>query len=287
VALTAALAYIFILKRAMKSMAAQARDFAEQPNNMLLSAGTPDRDLCSLTREINVLLAARNTEITRLKNEQNSSKQAITNISHDLRTPLTSALGYVQFLQDGDIGEEKRHEYTATIESKLKNLHNLINILFEFTKISENYDFILEKIHLDNVLRDVLAEFYDEIVQESFTIDFHETEEQGRYIFADVNALKRIFQNLVQNALKHGKGSLEVRSDGETVVFSNAVGQDEKIDIERIFDRFYSEDYSRSKEGTGLGLAIVKTLAEGMGGSVSARIEDGRLKIELRFRAVG
>ncbi len=276
--------YLFTVKKDLKSFKSQLSDIHNDDTNARLTTATFDKDISTLAIIINDMLERQKAEILRCRNAELKMKHAVTNISHDLRTPLTSAMGYLQLMESKAAGEAKHKEYSEIVKAKLKMLVILIERLFEFSQILERKNLKLEKINVCNVLRDVLAGFYEDFVQKGFDVRL-EIPEIPLYIYTDEEAVRRIFQNLAQNALTHGSRYFMASLDSETkeIEFANHVEDIKAIETEYIFDRFYTLDASRTNKNTGLGLAIVKGLVEGMGGSVSAGIKDDFLSIKLHL----
>lgn len=236
-------------------------------------------------------------------------KYTISSISHDIRTPLTGACGYLEILaaQEEQEREEQNTEeqnrrsrieiqevqketecrgrlaYIEIIRRRLNELERLLDELFLYTKLSqEEYTLECGTVHLYPVLCEVLAGSYLQI-QESGLAPEISFEQETVSVQADEEAVGRIFRNLLQNALRYGCGELNITQRGNTVFFQNRVREPQKLDSERLFERFYRADTARRKNGSGLGLSIVRQLMEKMGGSVKAELKDGILTIEVCF----
>ena len=214
-------------------------------------------------------------------------KQAITNVSHDLKTPLTSAVGYLQLIRSDKLPEEEKREYLNIIEKRLEALTLLLDELFEFTKIYEGkIEAQTERTNVSNALCDVLSLHYEDFTAKGIT-PLVSLPESPVYISADSAMLKRIFQNLVQNALIHGTGNISVIVNPDArIIFKNSIENPEKIDAGRLFERFYTADISRSSKTTGLGLAICKELVERQSGKIDAFVEGGNLIISAEFNKI-
>lgn len=240
-----------------------------------------------MIEELNMVLDRYRKALRFLENDNRLYKESITSISHDIRTPLTSAKGYVQMLSGAAISEEKQKLYIEKIEKRIDDVTVMLNQLFEYTRVEAGeLEFVMEKINLNNVFTETVSMFYDDFVAKSFepVIDVSET---PCYIYADKHAVIRIIENLIKNALVHGTGEYRislVSENGQCIIrISNRTNTLEEGDMDKLFDRFYTTDKSRSRKMTGLGLAIVKRFATQMGGSTKAFLEDDRFTIEITF----
>jgi len=243
-----------------------------EDTNAKLTTQTFDKDICELCNNINSVLDERRRIAVECEKSNAEFKRAITNISHDMRTPLTSALGYIQMLADENLPDEKRAEYIGIVESRLKSLSALMNNLFEFAKIIENNaEPELQKVNIANTVRDALSEFYGELTAKGFAVETDIPD--NTYCLCDEQSLRRILQNLLKNTCVHGKEILRVsvRADISKSVIEIANKADlSGVDVAKMFERFYTADASRSAGNTGLGLAIAKELTERMGGIITA-----------------
>lgn len=213
-----------------------------------------------------------------LKRENRIYKESITGISHDIRTPLTSAKGYMQMLLDDAIEEEKKREYIRIVTSRLEDVTGMLSQLFEYARIEAGEMCMEPETFLaGNVFAETISMFYEDFVKIGCEPEVYVPEEPC-YIHADKSAFIRIVENLVKNALVHGKGGYKMsltREENRMVVcVSNLTESIEQKDMEYIFDRFYTSDQSRSRKTTGLGLAIVKRFAKEMGGEAEASLEE-------------
>lgn len=248
----------------------------------VVSIGKTDEMISTFNR----ILRKEREEKRRVLKENAVYRESITSISHDIRTPLTSAKGYLQMLQK-DISAEKKEAYIKTVEQRLDHVTDMLNQLFEYARIEAGeMEFEPEEFNAVNVFADTIALFYDDFLKKGSEPVITLPKEPCR-IRTDRHAFVRITENLIKNALVHGSGdyrfSLEEGNGQMVINVSNLTDSIEKQDIDKIFDRFYTTDKSRSQKTTGLGLAIVKRFTENMGGNVSASLEHGRFSIELRL----
>lgn len=274
-----------LLKQDIRSISRSLKAIRKSDTNAKVTTQTFDKDIIHLSNRINEVLEDQKKAVLSAEKMNQELKQAITNVSHDLKTPLASAMGYLQLIRSNKTPEEKKPEYLDIIEKRLKSLSYLLDELFEFTKITEGkIEFKPEKINVSNILSDVLSLYYEDFTAKGSTPNIT-LPENPVYIFADVNMLRHIFQNLIQNVLAHGTGSFSVTVQPEArVLFKNSVEHPEKIDAGRLFERFYTADISRNSKTTGLGLAICKELVERQDGKIRAFIEDDSLIITIKFK---
>ena len=278
---------LIFFKREIRRLNIMLQTFVESDTNSQLTTTTQDKDIAAIAKTINDMLKHNRQEhFVKIRIEADL-KRAITNISHDLRTPLTSALGYLQMLESAESDDKTKKHYFTIIRERLSMLTTLLNSLFEFARVVEGDSVLnLQKVNACNVVRDVLSASYAELEGKGFEVDVDIPDTPITYV-CDNNALQRIFQNLVENACVHGKEYLRVRFVGSALEIANKVDRPGEIDTARLFDRFYTSDASRSNKRTGLGLAIVKGLAERMGGNISALIESDMLVIKVTFPSEG
>ena len=278
------LLFLLLLQRhEVRNIAEQLREIKPHDTNELIHSDGSGKVSADLINEINCLLRQMQRSRIHYQQKNHALEQMMTNISHDLRTPLTSAMGYIHLIQNSDLTEDEKSRELAIIEKRLIRLEELINSFFEFSQIISN-DKAPEKTECNiiAVLEESIAHYYDDYCAGNRQIQL-ECGQHKLMIYSNQNMLLRIFDNLISNALKHGTGNLTISVDlvkdvqtGETVQirFENEL-HDSNIDINHIFDEFYTTDISRTKGNTGLGLAIVKQFTELLSGSISARNAGG------------
>ena len=267
----------------IKNIAGQLKKFVNADTNSLVksSLGTADK----LIIQINILLKEIHDVRAEYTHKQHTIEQMITNISHDLRTPLTSAMGYIDLIQHSEIPEEEKIRELEIIEKRLIRLEELINSFFELSQIiSSGKEPEKSELNLVSVLEEAIVHYYDDYTSQNRQIIL----DCSRYklmIYSNYNMLMRIFDNLIGNALKHSDSDLKIRiSTGEKIriEFENKV-ECIDIDISRIFEEFYTVDTSRTKGSTGLGLAIAKQFMEMLGGQIKANIVGTAFVLFLEF----
>lgn len=280
------LLFLFLMqRREMKSMAKQLRAVGGQDTNELVHSLFGGTVSVELMNEINCLL--KETRRTRMEyqRKKHALDQMLTNISHDLRTPLTSAMGYVGILKGSGLPQEERARELALVELRLLRLEELLDSFFEFSRIvSGGIQPEREELNLVALLEESIAHYYDDYCGQQREVVLR-CDRQKRRTLSSRSLLLRIFDNLIANALKHGTGTLFVSVGGEKSIcvrFENELTELD-LDVKRVFDEFYTTDISRSRGGTGLGLAIAKQFTELLGGSIAAAYENGVFSVTVDF----
>ena len=252
----------------------------ERGSHMELGVQSRQRDMLALCRRLNQLQKLHHQQQIQYERAERQLKQNITGLAHDIRTPLTGAAGYVQLAQE--CGEPGRQDYYLQVASgRLQELGDMLEELFLYTRLtSEEFTPDMCEVQVLPLLSDCLVGLYHRFEEKGISpqVDFAQ---EGFRVRADEECLRRIFHNLIQNALLHGNGDIVIQQEKDILVFENTVSETSRPDPEHIFDRFYKADSARRKGSSGLGLFIVKELAERMGGSVHALIEEDTLRITL------
>ena len=277
--------YLVLLKRSLKKFANDLERKVSDKSNVLLTCEVGDKDLVRVIERVNSVLDDNTRIRNDYENKNESLQKMITNVSHDLRTPLTSALGYIDIILRSDLAEDDKERYLKVIEERLKRLSVLVNSFFEFSKIISNDEkIVVSKVNLVNVLEKSISNYYEDFSKEDRVIQLNFDK---RNIVIDSNELmlSRIFDNLIGNAFKHSTGDLiiNVQVKSQLIIeFINDLIYDD-LDVNQIFDEFYTVDISRTKGNTGLGLAISKEFVEELGGTIKAEKDNGKLKITITF----
>ena len=279
------LTYLFLYHNEVKHISKEIDIIKDLNSNTLIHSKYNLKIINNLIYKINnLLIESKNIKID-YGNKNKSLMKMMTNISHDLRTPLTSALGYIDIILKSDLSEEEKKKDLITIEKRLRRLEELISSFFEFSKIiSTNKQPVLEKINLTSVLEESVIVFYDDYKKNNREI-LLDCNQRKIIINSNKMLLTRIFENLIGNAYKHSNSDLSIKVEIENkvkIIFSNEL-LDNDVDIDRIFDEFYTVDISRTKEGTGLGLAIAKEFTKQLNGNIYAEKHKNQLKIIIEL----
>lgn len=270
---------IISLKRAVKDIEESLSEKLTTDTNTLIDISSNDKRIRSLAGTLNRELAVFRKEKLSYMNGNNELKNSVTNISHDLRTPLTAICGYIELLER----EEKTKEaekYLDIIKKRAEFMVKLTEELFGYSVImSEDGGKTTSYTDVKNVLEESIASFYEVLMARNIVPVINLTKEKVIRKTAP-HALSRVFSNLLNNAVKYSDGDLEISlfENGE-IVFANTASKLDVVEVEKLFDRFYTVE--TAKNSTGLGLSIAKTLTEQMRGEISAKYKDGKLYIKI------
>lgn len=274
-------AKVRLLQTAMDELAAGLEACLAQDTNILLSISSRDRHARRLATELNGQLRLLRSQRQRYQTGDQELKDAVTNISHDLRTPLTAICGYLELLEREALPAAAAR-YFALIQNRAQALTQLTEELFRYSLVlSSPGSLPLEEVCLNAVLEESVASFYAALTQRGITPAIRLC---GEPVIRMLNreALARIFGNLLSNALKYSDGDLAVSlSEDGALVFANTASGLDEVQVGRLFDRFYSVESARNS--TGLGLSIAKALAEQMGGTITAQYAGQELRVRLWF----
>ena len=275
------LLYLLSLCASLKEVARELNDKLKTDTNTLISISSGDRAMRTLASEINCQLQALRKERLKLQHGDMELKNAVTNISHDLRTPLTAICGYLDLLMQ-EPQSEKSERYLAVIRERTDSMRGLTEELFRYSVIAGSTEELhFEPVCLNDILEQSLAGFYGTLSERGIVPDIALSEQPIERTL-DRHALRRIFDNILSNAVKYSDGDLSVRlSPDGTVWFENYAKDLDAMQTAHLFERFYTVNTARS--GTGLGLSIAKLLTEKMGGNVAAEYNIGKLSIFVRF----
>ncbi len=276
---------IYTWKASVTEIRAELADWLKTDTNTLISVSSNDRQLRLLAAELNKQLRLLRRLRRQYLNGDRELKDAVTNISHDLRTPLTAICGYLDLLETEE-KSEKVTRYVMAIQNRAEVLKQLTEELFRYSIImSVQEPMQLEPLGVNGILEESLVSFYAALTKHGITPQIDITEKK---IIRTLNrtALLRVFGNILNNAIKYSDGDLKVvlLETGE-IIFSNTAQNLNDVQVGKLFDRFFSVETARN--ATGLGLAIAKTLVEQMHGMITAQYRDGILSVCIDFPAGG
>lgn len=239
-----------------------------------------DDELADMALQLNRMVEEIKDLMAQEREAEKTKNDLITNVAHDLRTPLTSIIGYLELLAvNQQMDEEKKHQYVIVALKKSQHLQKLIEDLFGFTKMSYGKLMVqMGELDIVKLMEQLLDEFYPVFSSQNLECKYH-TNIASLKITADGTLLARLFDNLINNAVKYGgdgkqiKVDLEAVDDGVIIKIINYGKVIPAADLEMIFDKFYRVEQSRSLDtgGAGLGLAIAKSITELHGGTIQAQ----------------
>lgn len=268
---------ILFLKKSMDEICLELKEHLSNESNTLISISTGDKHTRHFADELNRELRLLRKQRQQYLNGDRQLKEAVTNISHDLRTPLTAILGYLELLEDEE-KTEAVERYISIISNRVELLRQLTDELFQYSVIatSEN-DTIKEKVILNEILEESIASFYTALKECSIEPNVQMPKTKViRYL--NPFTLSRVLSNLLNNAIKYSDGDLEITlSDTGEITFTNTASKLNQVQVEKLFGRFYT--VNTAQKSTGLGLDIARTLVKQMNGTISADYKNNKLSI--------
>lgn len=273
-------------KRQVKDICRQLRFLQECDSNMLITTEMKKGHIEELAELLNTLLKERKRERADYQKKEQMIADIYTNLSHDIRTPLTSLDGYFQLLEETQ-EENDRKRYIQIIQERIESLKEMLEELFTYTKLQNGtYELKLEPQNVGQILKETVFSYYDDWAEQGISPQFEITEEPV-WIRGNKQALRRTIQNIIKNGLDHGNKEIRIQLSGNEkqmeLVFRNKIEPGEQIDISRVFERFYKADKARSKSSTGLGLSIAKGFVQKMHGEIAAEIKEDWFCIKISF----
>lgn len=272
---------VLMMKKSAKEIAVAFQNKIGSDTNTLIDISSSDKDMNALASELNSQLRILREKRQIYSHGDAELKKAVTNISHDLRTPLTAISGYLDLLENEEKSENAEH-YLEIIRNRTESMKNLTEELFRFSIVtSPENELKNEECDISALLQECIAENYTLLSEKGIEPKITLPDNKVMRI-ADKSAVSRIFTNIISNAAKYSDGDLEITlsEDGE-IRFTNTAKNLTKIQVQKMFDRFYTVNEAR--KSTGLGLSIAKTLVTKMGGEITARLEDTTLKIIIKI----
>ncbi len=278
--------YLFFVKRELIRIKKELDLVLSRQTNGLVHTEFTSKELSDLVECINTHLTEIKNKESQLERKNTNFIKMIRNISHDLRTPLTSSLGYVSLMLESHMPEKEKIKNLKIVEERLNRLSELIDSFFEFAKILSNDQIIkLEEVNLVAIVEKSISNHYEDFSKENRRINF-KTNKRKISMKSNEPMLVRVFDNLIRNAYKHSDGNLDIEvsqsKDEVKIKFMNNLLYND-LDADRIFDEFYTVDISRTKGNTGLGLAIAKEFVEQLNGKIDAAKKSNKLIIRITF----
>lgn len=274
--------YILSLRKNISEIADRFSEKLSVDTNTCISVSIRDRYVRKLASRINKELIELRKERLRLRQGDQELKNAVTNIAHDLRTPLTAISGYLELMEDNP-ADEKMKAYLEIVRERTDALKRLTEELFQYSVItSASEELCPVCLSLNRELEIALAGAYAMLTEQGISPEIDMPDEPVMRKM-DQGALQRVFANILSNAAKYSDGDLKITLERDgCITFQNRAPHLSEVEAGKLFDRFYTVE--NAKGSTGLGLSIARLLTEKMGGSIKASWSDGYLVITLDFR---
>ena len=269
-----------MLKKSMVEIYVDFERSIKEDTNVQISISSSDKTARQLAKAINLQLSELRKVKLQYSQGDRELKDAIINISHDLRTPLTAICGYLDLLEKQELSENTER-YINQIRNRSEALKQLTEELFRYSVISSTQALNYEKVNLCRVLEETLVSF-EGAMQQAKLVPEIQMPNTPVWRILDSSAVARVFGNIINNAIKYSDGDLFVsmETDGR-IIFSNTAKELSTVEVGKLFDRFFTVDSAR--KSTGLGLAIAKTLVEQMNGKIEANYENQKLNVAIAF----
>lgn len=275
---------LFIIKKTIREIEKSFTYILESDTNNIVTISSLDKDIKNLTINLNKNLVELRKQKLQYKNGNQELKKIITNISHDLRTPLTALKGYIDLIKQEKLSDNQK-KYLKIIQKKSDEITELTGQLFEFSKIVDtlenNINIKKEECCINEILEETLVNFYS-IFKEKSIIPTIKITDKKMYKTINKVSIVRIFENILSNVSKYSNGNFKVEmNDDGIITFSNKATSLDATTVQKIFDRYFSVE--NAKESTGIGLSIAKQLVELNNGTIKAAYNDGYLIIEINL----
>lgn len=263
----------------IKQITKKLQDILETDSGEKVMVFTQDKSLQELSGQINLLLADRQKMKADYHRQEQYMKKMLSNISHDIKTPLTVILGYLEIMRLQGAQEESLEK----VEAKAQQVMDLVNAFFTLAKLEAgDIKMELKKVSVNELCREAVLSFYDLLAQKKYEVDI-DIPKQPIYVQGNEDAIQRILYNLLSNAVRYGSDGKYIgltlsKENGKVMVAVTDKGKGiEKTFAATVFERLYTMEDSRNRnmQGNGLGLPIAKSLAEQMGGEIVLQSEPG------------
>lgn len=272
---------IYMMKKSVRELRTDFGDRGNLDSNSLIGVSSRDKDIRGLANDMNHTIVDLRKAFHKYKEGDREVRTAITNISHDIRTPLTAICGYLALMKKQEKSPEMER-YLDIIDERAEHMKTLTEGLFNYSLILNSEDAVeLEDVSLNKVLEDCIMEYYGALTERGIepTVDITEKQIVRKL---DKTHIDRAISNVISNAIKYSDGDFDIKlKDDGTMIFSNKASGITSVEAARLFDRFYTVETGRNS--TGLGLSIARTFVEQMGGEIGAEYKNGRLAIRITF----
>lgn len=277
--------FLVKMQRQIQDICRQLAFLMKHDSNMIITANMKTGGFEKLVKLLNELFQMRRKEQQEFKEKEQMIADTYTNLSHDIRTPLTSLNGYFQLMESAS-AEEQKH-YMKVIQERIESLKEMLEELFMFTKLkNDSYVLELETCCINRILKNTIFSYYDDWSGRGIYPEISLPEKQ-LYIEGNEAGLKRMLQNIIKNGMDHGQDKIKVqlfeREEKIHLWICNEMTNPEKIDVSRVFQRFYKADGARSRNSSGLGLSIAQEFVLRMKGEIHAEISENEFWVKVSF----
>ncbi len=272
---------LVVMKKEIRNISKSLTHLINTDTNNLITINMNDKSLCELAKILNKSLKNLRKLELEYKNGNAELKALITNISHDLRTPLTAIRGYLDLMDNKNL-TDKQKKHLKVIDSKVKDLTILTEQLFDFSKsLDIQNELKKESVCINDVLEDTVVSFYSLFKEKNITPNIDICAYKVVRILNE-NILTRIFENIISNAIKYSYDDFNIKMyDNGIIEFSNKTDELNQVSVEKIFCRYYT--VRNTKKSNGIGLSIAKQLIDLSGGEIKAQYKDNYLIITVKF----
>ena len=272
---------LYLMKKSLKEIEISLEQILKEDTNNLISISTSDKDIRKIAQILNKNLQDLRKQKLQYQNGNQELKRTITNISHDIRTPLTGIIGYMDLIKE-EADEHKKQKYLEIIERKANDLTLLTEQLFNYSKTMDTPTHIKKETHcINEIIEETLVSFYSIFKANNIVPEIDICKEKI-YRNIDKNTMTRVFENIHSNVSKYSDGNFKVKlEDNGKITFSNKAESLDATTVQKIFDRYFTVE--NAKKSTGIGLSIAKQLIELNGGKILAKYQNGDLIIEIEM----
>ena len=273
---------LIVIRCAAKEISSGIEKKLSSDTNTLIDISSGDKEMRRLAAALNVQLKKLRKEQLRCQHGDVELKEAVTNISHDLRTPLTAIVGYLNMLEMEELTPQAQR-YLRIIAERTAAMKQLTEELLKYSVAvsGDDLSYELEDVIINNVLEESVSGFYAVLTEAGISPEISICDEKVHRML-NKNSLSRVFSNIISNAVKYSSGDLMIKlTQNGTLTFSNSAPELDEITVGRLFDRYYTVE--TGDKSTGLGLSIARALTEKMGGTISAAYIGERVVINIMF----
>ena len=273
---------LYFIRKSLKEIQNSISEILSTDTNNLLTISSSDKEIINLANSLNFELKNLREEKLQYENGNQELKTVMTNISHDMRTPLTAISGYIELIKENN-DENKKKKYIEIIERKTNDLILLTEQLFDFSKTMDmKINIRKEKCCINEIIEESLVNYYS-IFKKNNIVPKIEICNKKIYKYVDKNTIIRVFENILFNISKYSNGDFKVVLDEYgRITFSNRATSLDATTVQKIFNRYFTVE--NAKKSTGLGLSIAKQLIELNDGTISAKYIKNHLIIEIYFK---